>query len=136
MGSSIVRTSAHEEGLVRAFIVPGRREQFLRRLMNPRTRDKILRQLAHFYDLDPRFAHRIPPGDQTVEKIYRLLKGKGAPDTCYVMGMSTLDGREVALREAIEDVVGTSWGDFLSCIPGKLGLFVGEEPNERYLLER
>ncbi len=128
--------SDHEEGLVRAFIAPRRREQLLRRLAHPRTRVKILGQLAHFRDLDPRFARRIPPNEQTVAEIYRLLKEKGAPDTCYVMGMSDLDGREVALREGIEDVVGTSWGNLLSCIPGKLGLFVGEESGERYLLER
>ncbi len=93
--------SQHEESLVRALIAPGRQEQFLRRLANPKTRGKILRKLAHFQDLDPRFAHRIPPSEQTTDKIYALLKGKGAPDTCYVMGDSELDGREVDLREAL-----------------------------------
>lgn len=129
-------SSQHEEGLVRAFVAPHRREQFVRRLANPKTRRKILNQLAHFQDLDSRFAQPIPPGDRTVEQVYRLLKAKGAPSTCYVMGNSELDGREVDLREALEAVVEASFGDFLSCIPGKLGFFAGEYAEDRYILER
>lgn len=129
-------TTRHDESIVRAFIAPHRREQFLRRLANPKTRHKILGQLAHFHDLDPRYAHRIPPRDQTTDGVYRLLKGKGAPDTCYAMGHSDLDGQVVPLREALEDIVPVSFGQFVSCIPGKLGYFGGEESNEHYILER
>ncbi len=126
----------HEESLIRAFIAPHKREQFLRRLGNPKTRGKLVRKFAHLQDLDPRFAHRIPPSDRTVEKIYALLKAKGAPDRCYVMGDSELDGREVDLRQALEEVVPMSFGNFISCIRGKLGFFAGEYSDERYILER
>ena len=129
-------TSPHEDALIRAFIAPGRQEQFLRRVANPKTRGKILKQLAHFEDLDHRFAHRLPPGEQKVDEVYCLLRGKGAPDRCYVMGESRLDGREVDLREALEEIFGVSFGNFLSCIPGKLGYFGGEGQGERYILER
>jgi hypothetical protein len=121
---------------VRAFIHPRRREQFLSRLASPRTRRKLLDQLAHFRDLDPRFARRIPPGERTADKVYRRLKGLGAPATCYVLGSGELDGREIDLREALEAIVSQSFGDFLSCIPGRLGYFEGEEADERYILER
>ena len=40
------------------------------------------------------------------------------------------------LHDALNDVVGSSDGTFVSCIPGKLAYFEGEEPNERYILER
>ncbi len=126
----------HEEGLVRAFIAPGRREQFLRRLGNPKTRGKMLRKFAHFQDLDPRFARRIPRSEQTVDAIYTLLKRKGAPDRCYVVGDSELDGSEVDLREALEEIVDVSFGNFISCIPGRLGFFAGEYSDDRYILER
>ncbi len=49
-----------EESLVRAFVVPHRRERLLRLVASPKGRRKLLRQLAHFHGLDPRFAHRIP----------------------------------------------------------------------------
>jgi hypothetical protein len=130
------RIDPEEKALIRSFILPGRHEQFLRRVANPKTRARILGQLAHFHDLDPRFAHRILPRDQKLEKIYQLLKGKGAPSTCHVMGASELDGRDVDLHVALEDVIENPWGNFLSCIPGRLGYFGGEEPNERYILER
>ncbi len=65
-----------------------------------------------------------------------MLRRKGAPETCYVMGYSEFDGRAVDLRGALEEIVGRSFGNFLSCIPGKFGYFEGEEPNERYILER
>ncbi len=129
-------SSQHEEPIVRAFIAPHRREQFLRRLGNPKTRRKILEQLAHFQDLDPRFAHRIPPGDRTSDMVHRLLRQKGAPNSCYVMGNSEFDGHEVDLREALEQVCEVSFGDFISCIPGKLGFFAGEYAEDRYVLER
>ncbi len=46
---------------------------------------------------------------------------------CYVMGDSDLDGRGVDLREALEEIVGDiSWGNFISCIPGRLGYFGGK----------
>ncbi len=127
---------SHEEGLIRSFIAPYKRERFLKLMANPKARRKLVGTFAHLQDLDPRFAHRIPPGHQTVDKVYLLLKQKGAPDTCYVMGDSELDGREVSLREALEGIFDVSFGNFLSCIPGKLGYFGGEEPNERYILER
>lgn len=129
-------TSPHEDALIRAFIAPSRRQRFLKLLSSPKARRKLLGELPHLYDLDPRFAHRIPPDYQTVDAIYRRLKEKGAPDTCHVMGMSGLDGREVNLREALEEIADVSFGNFLSCIPGKLGYFAGEDPNERYILER
>jgi hypothetical protein len=49
---------------------------------------------------------------------------------------SDLDGQEVDLRAALEDVVGYNDGTFISCIPGRLAYFEGEGPNERYVLER
>src|SRR5579884_3152776 len=75
MSNSRSETGRHdlneqEEVLFRSFITPERREQFLRRVGNPKTRARMLGQLYHFHDLDPRFAHRIAPRDQTVEKIH------------------------------------------------------------------
>lgn len=128
--------SSDEAALIRAFILPSRRDRFLKLLSSPKSRGKLLSQLPHLYDLEPRFAPRLPPSDQTVDRIYRLLRGKGAPETCYVMGLGGLDGREVYLREALEEIVHVSFGNFISCIPGTLGYFGGEDPGERYILER
>ncbi len=129
-------SSGHEESLVRAFVIPHKRERLLKLLATPKGCKKLLHQLHHFYDLGPRFAHRLAPSEQTVEDIHRLLKAKGAPDTCYVMGGEDLDGRTLGLRDALHEVVGRNIGTFLSCIPGKLAYYEGENEGERYILKR
>lgn len=128
--------NAHEEGIIRSFIGRSKREQFLRRLANPKTRNKQLDKFNHFYDLDPRYAHLIPPRDQTPAMIFRLLKAKGAPDSCHIMGNSDLDGREMPLPEAVQQVLNESFAHFISCQPGKLGFFQDEDAGRRYILER
>jgi len=139
----------HEEAIIRAFIAPDRRERYLSRLSSPKTRQKFMaKHFHHMADLDERYAERLDPGMPLVEferrgeahldKIYELLRSRGAPSRCYVMSASSdVDGQEVDLRAALEDVVGGyNDGTFLSCIPGRLASFEGEGPNERYVLER
>jgi hypothetical protein len=129
----------HEEALICAFIVPERREQYVRRLsLEERRRiDFIGKHFGHMRDLDPRFARRLGSQEQRdARRVYDLLKEKGAPDTCYVLGESDYDGQEVGLGEALDDVFGYGVGVFLSCVPGRLAYFQGEKPNERYMLER
>ena len=128
----------HEEALIRSFIDPVKREQYVSRLASPKTRQKfILKHFAHMRDLDQRYAYRIEPRDAHTETIHAELHRRGAPDHCYVLSSSSsLDEQEMPLRDALDEIVGSSDGTFVSCIPGKLAYFEGEEPNERYILER
>jgi hypothetical protein len=127
----------HEEALFKRFVAYPRRKRLLTLLADPKKRQKLLNELYHFHDLDPRFAHRIAPREQFAEKIYAVLRSKGAPASCYVMSDDAdLDGRDMDLREALERTVGQGGGTFLSCLPGQLAYYEGEEPNERYILER
>lgn len=135
MAPSQEHATAIEEQLVRAFVAPHKRERLLKLLASPKGRKKLLHQLHHFHDLDPRLAHRIAPSEQRTHNIHRLLKAKGAPDTCHVMGGEDHDGRALDLRDALEEVVGSNVGTFISCIPGKLAYFEGENESERYILE-
>jgi len=130
------RLHPDEEALIRSFFARERREQFLRRLADPASRGQMRDKLNHFHGLDPRYALRIAPREQTPDAIYRLLKDKGAPDLCHVIGPSELDGRDIDLKDALRDIVNWSQGALISCLPGKLGFFQGEEKNERYILER
>ncbi len=134
MKPSQQHASAIEEELIRAFIVLHRRERLLKLLATPKGRKKLLHQLHHFDDLDLRFAHRIAPSEQTIDNIHHVLKAKGAPDTCYLVGGDDLDGRTLNLRDAL--VMGSNVGTFISCIPGKLAYYEGENEGERYILER
>jgi hypothetical protein len=126
-----------EEQFVRAFVLPGRQRRLLALLASPKKRRKLTDILAHFADLDPRFAIHIPPAQQKASTIEKMLRERGAPDMCFAFSENKeLDGRVMPLGDAIEAVVGYGFGTFLSCVPGQLGYFESEEINERYLLVR
>lgn len=127
----------HSAALLHAFVTADRRDRYLGLLKNEKGRTKLRARLAHFHDLDPRYAHRIPPTEQNPSAIAQLLRRNGAPPTCYVLSESDqLDGKVLPLEQALEEVVGYGMGTFLSCVPGRLGYFEGEDMNERYLLSR
>jgi len=79
-----------------------------------------------------------PPSDeQTPSRLAALLRARGAPEECVLLAEdAALDGRRLPLAEALSMVVGRGMGAFLSCIPGRLAFYEGEEPGQRYILER
>ena len=127
----------HERELVRAFYVPEVRPRYLSLLSAVRGRKKFVARLAHLDLLDTRFAHLIDPQEQTIDSIEGDLKGRGAPSSCYVVSENpSVDGRRMAFRDALETIVGSGMGTFLSCVTGSLAYFEGEEPGARYVCER
>lgn len=123
----------HEEELIRSFVMPTKRQRYLDFVSKPKTRQKFLRELAHFKSLGPRYLLAIPSNKQRAKDIALILSQKSAPPLCWVEDRR-LDGKEMPLSEALNDVVGRQMGTFLSCIPGKLAHFEGEE--DRWILER
>jgi hypothetical protein len=127
----------HEEELIRAFIVETKRQRYLDFVSKPKTRKKFLLELAHFKSLDPRYLVTIPPSKQHPKDIAEILTQKGAPPVCWVTSEDRrLDGKEMALSEALCAVVGRQMGTFLSCMPGRLAYFEGEDMGARWILER
>ena len=127
----------HEEELIRSFFTPTKRQRYLDFVSKPKTRQKFLLELAHFKSLDPRYLLTIPPNKQHPKDIALILTQKGAPPLCWVTSEdSRLDGKEMPLLEALGDVVGRQMGTFLSCIPGRLAYFEGEDMGARWILER
>jgi hypothetical protein len=136
-----------EEALIRAFIVPAKRQRYLDKLSSPKARRKFLAEhLYHMGDLDDRYAERLDDRIPLVEHatrraahidaIYELLRGRGAPPPCYVISTGELDGQHGDLHDVLERVVGLFEGTLISCLPGRLAYFEGEGPRERYILER
>jgi hypothetical protein len=127
----------HEQSLIRAFIRPERKIRLLELLKSEKGREKLREGLAHFHDLDPRFAHLVPPSKHRARDIEASLRAKGAPENCYILSESAeLDSREMPLGSALAEIVGRGMGAFVSCIPGRLGYFESEEAGQRYILER
>jgi hypothetical protein len=115
--------------------VRDRRDRYLKLLSTTRGRDKFRSALAHFRDLDPRFATRVSGGD-TASAIAARLHAKGAGPTCYVLSENAeLDDRELPLTQVLDEVYARGLGTLLSCVPGRLAYFESEEASERFILE-
>ncbi len=104
-------------------------------LLNPKTRTKFTRALAHFRDIDPGCKRAVLPSLQSPKGIEQILIAKGAPAVCYLIAEHPkMDGRELPLTEALEETVGSGMGAILSCIPGQLAFI--ETEDERFILEK
>lgn len=129
------KQTEHEEGLIRAFILPQLQNRYLELLANPKRRKSVTRELAHFKHLDPRFKVPIPSSHHLAPGMLSLLKSKGAGDICYVISEDDEpDGKEMLLEDAFSVILGRGIGTFLSCIRGTLGYVEDEDQN--WILER
>lgn len=123
--------------LFQSFVVPSKKQRYAELLRTDRGRDKIRLSLDHFGDLDPRFCRRLGPVDDSFEQVLALLRERGAPPKCRIISADdSIDGREMLLTEALSAIYGRGVGTFISCIPGVLAYFEGEEPRERYMCHR
>ena len=130
--------NVHEEQFIKTFIVSPKRERYSSMFESPKGRSKLIQGFYHLRDLDERQATKVPPIDQSVERIFHILKSKAAPDLCYVISTNqNLDGKEAQLLDVLTEIVGTcDDGTFISCIPGKLGYYEGEAVDTRLILEK
>ena len=126
-----------EEQTIRAFIQKSKQDRCCLLLANPKRRKDFTKELAHFKWIDERFSHPIPSSlAHTTEEIVSLLRKRGAGRTVWAISEdSALDRTELILEEAIKRVLGREMGTILSCIPGKLAFFQGEEMHSERLLE-
>ena len=137
-GSISFTPEQHAAELVRTFFDRSRRDRYLRLLESgSKGRAKFRSALPHLRDLDERFVQPIPTGSQTADAILETLRELGAPSTCYLLSESAnVDGRILGLEEALDCVVGMGMGAIISCVPGRLAYFEGEDPGDRAVLFR
>lgn len=138
--------TVHEQATIAAFIVREKRERFLSFVGNAKSRDKFVRELAHFRWFDPRVAMPVPwkPNPKLglweghldgIHRVEQLLKSKGAGKTCWATSEDAdLDGKELEIHAALDAVIGRGMGTILSFVPGKLAYYEGED--EALLLAR
>jgi hypothetical protein len=128
---------SHEEGFVRAFIVPDKQERYLALLSSRKRRHGFLDRLNHNTDYDAQFASHVPSSEQSASAIERLLRLRGAPDICHTISSHAgWDDRDLPLREALDLIVGFGMGSVLSCIPGRLAYYEAEDLGARYIFSR
>lgn len=124
-----------EIAFINAFVLKDRHERLRSLVINPRRRKQFVQELAHFRWLDQRRIRTLAASAQNPEDIAKLLRQKGAPDVCLVVSEDCdLDRKQLPLLAALEEIVGCGMGTFISCVPGKLAYFEGED--QRCVLER
>jgi hypothetical protein len=124
---------AEREAGLALFLEPSSRDRFRHALTSARARSKFRAKLAHFAHLDQRFATKVGDKSLVAAKLHEL----GAPTVCYVMSEdSEIDGRIIPVEDAIRLTIEAAAGSLISCLPGRLGCFVGEEPNAAWILRR
>lgn len=125
----------HERGFLAFLAEPTRRRmETLLELGEKRRRD-VRALLDHSVRIEPRFCKHLTDGEALPASVEANLRKRGAPATCHVLSANTgLDGRELPLPEALFAIIGMGDGAFVSCIPGRLGFYEGEQAKSSYLL--
>jgi hypothetical protein len=123
----------HEESLIRAFVAPSRRGRWLGLLASAKRRRSFLDRLNHCRDIDDRYATPLPSNANVVA----VLRSHGAPESCYVVSdIPAIDGQELPLVDAIDQVESSMFGTLIGCIPGRLAYYYDECGARRWLLQR
>jgi len=126
---------SHEVSLIKSFIIKERQQRYLDLLSTPKGRIKFRSYIAHFKDLNYQFYSELPDSINQAIGLYNLLKSNGAPEFCYIISSnSKFDKKDMLLRDALNNLFLSGIEFFMSCIPGKLAYFEGEDG--RYLLQK
>ncbi len=122
----------HEEQTIKAFMLKEKRDRYLSFLSDKKRRKEVLDRLNHCKDFDERFIQWLPSNADIVN----ILLQAGSPSEVYVISDSEIDGKVMALSEAIHETSMTGSGTIVSCIPGKLAYYYDEVGERRGILKR
>lgn len=126
----------HEEQLFRELIDSSQRKRLLtlRKLKN---RQKLLSYLPHSIRFDQRYTLAIPANQQSSKQILSLLLKQGSPQKVYVLSEDPkIDSQTLDIQDVMAHIVGSGFASIVSCIPGQLAYYEGEEANNRIILKK
>lgn len=124
----------HEAALVR-FVSPAKRERVAALLTTARGRRKLVADLPHFGSWHEESVVPLTAQQQTAQAVLGELQRRGAPGVAYLTSARrALDARTLPLADAVREVVGSSSGTVISCIPGRLAYYEDEEHGARWIL--
>ena len=122
------RVNDHELGFLKLVAPPQQRRLQTLLELGAKRRPDVRSLFDHAITLDPRYAKPLAGGQQFPDKVWSLLLAHGAPPTCYIISSSQLlDGQHMPTAAGLAAVMGSGNGAFISCLPGKLGYFEGED---------
>jgi hypothetical protein len=123
----------HELLLIKTFVTKERQERYLNLIATEKGRKKFRTYLSHFSDLNDKYC--IPHSLVSYPQLYDLLKSEGAPDVCYVISEnSKYDLKTLPIMDATKQLFNSGIAFFLSCVPGRLVYYEGEDSTRRFVL--
>lgn len=126
-----------EAALIGVFVNGVKRKHLIEILANPKRRARATATLAHFGDFDASTVAVHGEDLPTPDAIEGALRGRGAGDRCHVISENrAIDGKTLPLTLALQKVVGHGMGTLLSCVPGELAYYEGQDPADRCILAR
>jgi hypothetical protein len=126
----------HDELLLfKTFVIKQRQDRYINLIATDKGRKKLRSYIAHFEDIESKYStplHSL----KTNQGLVDLLKSEGAPPICYIIAEnSKYDMKSLPLTDAITQLFNSGMAFFLSCIPGKLAYYEGENSSKRLLLK-
>lgn len=113
----------HETQLIKAFVLRGRKARLIDSLRDSKRRANEMRRLDHFQDLDPRYCVQVPPSKQNSTMIASLSANSGATANGHILSANRLlDGRNMPLLEALDQIVGFGHGNTGFLHSGAIGI--------------
>jgi len=137
MADANAQALAHETAFIDAFVEREVRERWRTKLSSRKHRGAFLHELAHYVRFEARFISLVEPAKQNLQDVLSTLRKQGATDDCYAISECTrLDGKTLKLTDALNQVIGSGVGSILSCVPGRLAYYEGEDQGRRCLFSR
>lgn len=125
----------HEIEFVKNFIVKEKQDRFLTLINNKKKRNKLRLLIAHRMDFIKTNIYLIDKNNICKNDIYLILKKYGAPENCYIICESSIhDRKEMKIKEALDILFNSGLGFILSCIPGEVAYYQGENFSNIILL--
>lgn len=127
----------HEELLADNLIASEKRPRFKALVKSKKGRAKLRQRLAHNIGFEKQCLTEVPPKLHTADQISSLLAREGAPQKCYVISEDArIDGQILDLAVALHAVVGSGMATLISCIPGELVYYEGEDMGYRLVIRK
>jgi len=123
----------HEIAFIKSFVDKDKQERLL--ILVQKNRNKFRSLIPHKIEINKKYASFLDKQEDK-EFIYQSLKKYGAPDICHVIcENSKYDNIEMNLREGLHELFTVDFGYIISCIPGKLAYYQGEDSYNRAILQ-
>jgi len=127
----------HERGFLDFLAEPTKRRMATLLELGGKRRPDVRAMMDHSVRLHPLSSKHLTGSQVDASSVAATLRKLGAPSTCFIVSAdSDLDGREMALGDALKAIIAKGNGAFVSCIPGRLGFYEYEDMRSSYLLSR